>query len=61
MMNIEYPANAQFAANQIITILNADMLNPEIIHALIFNFESDENLVKKLDSSKQYIRYNIIE
>lgn len=41
MMNLHYPGNAQFMANQIITILNVDILDPSLVFDLFFNFESE--------------------
>lgn len=60
MMNIEYPANAQFAASTIIEILNADVLNPQLLHDLMFDFENDWDLERILETDERYFGLNIV-
>lgn len=60
MMNIEYPANAQFASHTIIDILNADVLNPELVYNLLFNFNFDLQLDSLLENDERYWSLNII-
>lgn len=35
MMNLKFPGNAAFLANQIISILNADILDPSIVFNIL--------------------------
>ena len=49
MMNLSYPANAAFCANTIVSILNVDVLSPDMINNALFNFTSDESLMEILN------------
>jgi hypothetical protein len=61
MMNLDYPANAEFFANTIISILNVDVLSPEYINQALFNFTSDESLMQLLnDPNSTYSYLNIL-
>lgn len=61
MMNLNYPPNAAFMANQIISILNADILDPSFIfNAVNLNFTGDQDLVNLIDAKDNYKGYNII-
>jgi hypothetical protein len=61
MMNLDYPANAAFFADTIISILNVDVLSPELITDAYFNFTSDEQLMEILnDPNSTYSDQNIL-
>jgi hypothetical protein len=60
MMTLEYPANAQLVANKLISILNADVLNPEIITDVMFDFTSEDQLADEVNSNSTLYPYDIV-
>lgn len=59
MMNIEYPGNAQFAANTIISILNADMLNPSWFFDILYDFEAYFLMDEEINMDSNYNGFRI--
>lgn len=46
MINVQYPANAQFLASQVMNILNVDVLNPEYAYDVLnFDFDPEYDLI----------------
>ena len=61
MMNLSYPSNASFFANAIISVLNVDVLSPDILNNWLFNFESDNRLMDILNEpNSNYTDKNIL-
>lgn len=46
MMNLKYPGNAQFVSTIIISFLNADLLDPQLIFDMFFNFGGEMGLIQ---------------
>ena len=60
-MNLKYPGNAQFLALQIITILNIDVLDPNLIYDLVgFDFSYEDDLMKQTEEDVSAKDYAII-
>ena len=49
MINIKYPANAQLFANTLIYIVNAEILNPEMLSDVVFDFSANLRVVKVIN------------
>lgn len=60
MMNLRYPANAQFLVGKIINILNMEILDPHIVYNLLYDFKSDEDLALKTSTDSSLIHYRIL-
>ena len=46
MLNLRFPANAQFFAFSIIKIVNVDILDPDLINPLLgLNFQRDYEMI----------------
>jgi len=46
MLNLSFPANAQFFAFSILRIVNVDILDPDLINPILgLNFERDEEMI----------------
>ena len=62
MINQRFPANAQLFVNTIIGILNVDILNPDFLNDMLFNFDRDQQLMEILKDEKNttYADLNIL-
>ena len=50
MINQRFPANAQVFVQTVISILNVDILSPDLINDRLFNFQYDETLMESLSN-----------
>ena len=62
MINQQFPANAQFFVNTIIGVLNVDILSPDYLNDVLFNFERDHKLMEILtdENNVTYADLNIL-
>lgn len=61
MMNLKYPGNAAFIASQLISILNADILDPTIICNIVsLDFKVDEKLMEHIEGDPGLKKLDIL-